>query len=1021
MRTPTHFQFRELVLTGSPEIMAQGNGVEILDNSLTTSLANNTDFGSTSLANGAVLKIFSIRNIGDIDLSLTGAPLVEITGAAAGDFTISQNVFTPIPSGAGTTLSILFNPSAAGLRTATVSIQNNDGDENPFNFAIAGTGLLDNPEIRVLGSGVEIVNGDNTPSLADDTDFGVLLSPSSSGLKTYTIENSGPDNLSLSGMPTVRVMGTHATDFRVTAFPSSAFLLAGESTTFTVMLSPNGIGERTATIEIENNDLDEAPYTFDVKATVMADAPEMDVFGNSVEIVDEDMTPSLTDHTDYGSAQVGGSAVVRTYTIENNGTGNLNLVADPFLNYIVIAGTHADDFSVSQQPAGVINQSGSTTFSIAFNPSGGGLRSAIINIRNNDSDEDRYVFYVEGVGLLPEIEVSGNSVNIVNGDVTPSISDSTDFGNLIVGSSAILNEFIIDNSGDGILELDGTPLISLSGPDSGEFSVNTSPSSASIASSSSDSFTLAFDPTSPGTKTAIVSISNNDTDENPFSFTITGLAEEDPDSDDDDLLDSEEVTIYGTDPFNPDTDGDEVEDGQEVTDGTDPLDSGSFVERLGRSVCMEWNGFLHQQVQILEHRNTSGVDIAVETTLFNLFGEPQETVPFILTPGQQFDIIANDMQGFVQDSYGLVCSTITSGPDNSLAGQLVIYDFEVNTFDLAWSVPFDRGKRGIQCLQYNSFFPTMDASQLNNTVGWFLQIANREDVAQSGILFAYDPFGNEIRRQNVTLLAKERRDIDLNDIGSNAYGMVCWEPNADGRARVSLNRYYFDGGYDLSRLLGVSSFVGIKGTGVEKQIAFDTRGRLSVLELSNTLDIPVVVSLSVFDQLGSFALNSPSLVTVPAKASHHIILNTNLPSGLGSVVVDGSERNSVISSLVEYSFGSNGGFQSASSDVLVEGTNASLRGSYNNFLGGCVLRLTNFSLEQSRAEITMTRYDQSLLLDKHSLDIPSQGAAELNLCENETQFGYGSVLLDSAGGNVSGNVVRSNADGSYEFSSRLKR
>ncbi|MDO6493124.1 hypothetical protein Q4515_17175, partial [Cellulophaga sp. 2_MG-2023] len=44
-----------------------------------------------------------------------------------------------------------------------------------------------------------------------------------------------------------------------------------------------------------------------------------------------------------------------------------------------------------------------------------------------------------------------------------------------------------------------------------------------------------------------------------------------PDSDNDGLLDGEEITL-GTDPNNPDTDGDTILDGQEVTDNTNPLD-----------------------------------------------------------------------------------------------------------------------------------------------------------------------------------------------------------------------------------------------------------------------------------------------------------------------------------------------------------------------------------------------------------------------------------------------------------------
>jgi surface protein len=47
---------------------------------------------------------------------------------------------TVVPS-AFTTFQITFDPSAVGIRTATISIANNDANENPYTFAIRGTGV----------------------------------------------------------------------------------------------------------------------------------------------------------------------------------------------------------------------------------------------------------------------------------------------------------------------------------------------------------------------------------------------------------------------------------------------------------------------------------------------------------------------------------------------------------------------------------------------------------------------------------------------------------------------------------------------------------------------------------------------------------------------------------------------------------------------------------------------------------------------------------------------------------------
>jgi hypothetical protein len=45
-----------------------------------------------------------------------------------------------VAAAGSTTFQVTFTPSATGLREATLSIANNDGDENPYNFSIQGTG-----------------------------------------------------------------------------------------------------------------------------------------------------------------------------------------------------------------------------------------------------------------------------------------------------------------------------------------------------------------------------------------------------------------------------------------------------------------------------------------------------------------------------------------------------------------------------------------------------------------------------------------------------------------------------------------------------------------------------------------------------------------------------------------------------------------------------------------------------------------------------------------------------------------
>jgi hypothetical protein len=128
--------------TPAPEINIQGNGTTIVDGDTTPAVSDDTDFGNVVTAAGSQTNTFTIQNIGTLDLNLTGgSPYVSITGANAADFTLVTTPTTPIAASGSTTFQITFDPSADGLRTATVSIANNDSDENPYNFNIQGTGF----------------------------------------------------------------------------------------------------------------------------------------------------------------------------------------------------------------------------------------------------------------------------------------------------------------------------------------------------------------------------------------------------------------------------------------------------------------------------------------------------------------------------------------------------------------------------------------------------------------------------------------------------------------------------------------------------------------------------------------------------------------------------------------------------------------------------------------------------------------------------------------------------------------
>lgn len=126
------------------EMQVKGNSVVITDGDATPSASDSTDFGSVATT-GATLKItYKIKNTGGTSLALSGTPKVAVGGTNAADFTVTTQPSSPVAAGDSTTFVVEFDPSAIGTRTATLSIANDDTDENPYNWSIQGTGGANN-------------------------------------------------------------------------------------------------------------------------------------------------------------------------------------------------------------------------------------------------------------------------------------------------------------------------------------------------------------------------------------------------------------------------------------------------------------------------------------------------------------------------------------------------------------------------------------------------------------------------------------------------------------------------------------------------------------------------------------------------------------------------------------------------------------------------------------------------------------------------------------------------------------
>jgi hypothetical protein len=522
-----------IISYATPEINVQGNTTSIGDGDITPQYMDFTDFGE-SVIGTPISKTFLIQNTGSGSLIISS---LAISGANAADFTVSTPPSSTIAAGSFSTFVITFNSSTAGIRNATLTINNNDSNEAAYDYSIRATAAALNAssEISIEANSTYIPDGNTAYNIPDFTEFGENYT----GVPTtrnYTIYNTGSTNLTIGA---ISFSGTAAADFSISTSPS-ATVAPGSSTTFAITFNTATAGVRNAAISIVNNDSSENPYNFNIRGTgvVFGAAQEIDILGNGNSIPDNSTFTSTSDFTNLGDSFVG-SSLVRTYTVKNTGTATLTIGA------VTKGGTNASEFVLTAISASIAGNS-QTTFTITFTPTGTGPRTATLSIVNNDGSENPYNFYIEGNGVataagVSEIDVQGNSISIANGDNSPSIIDYTDFGsNQILTNTT--KTFTIRNYGGSNLVLSGTPRVSISG--SPNFTITSQPATP-INSLGTTTFTVQFNPNdiiAPTTRTAIVTIANNDSDENPYTFTVQGTAIQTYfDSDEDGVFDNVDI------------------------------------------------------------------------------------------------------------------------------------------------------------------------------------------------------------------------------------------------------------------------------------------------------------------------------------------------------------------------------------------------------------------------------------------------------------------------------------------------
>ncbi|WP_431158222.1 choice-of-anchor D domain-containing protein [Winogradskyella poriferorum] len=439
----------EIIVSDAPtgaEISISGNGFEIEDGDSTPSLLNHTDYGDISSNSGVGTKVFTIENLGSSGtLTLTGtSPFITISGADASDFNVSTIPSNTINALGSTTFAIAFTPSSEGLKTANISIANDDADENPYNFTIQGTGSdasycessgnldydtsVTNVSFNTInhsdGAPKDVGYEDFTNSHSTTVDIGAThdLSVKVDTDGNYTVHafawidwnrdydfDDDGESYDLGSVSNVSDGLTSLSPLAITV-PESAQPGTTRMRVAAKYWSDPSSCETDFDGEVED-------YGIIISAPAVA---EISITGNTTEIEDGDTSTSTSNNTDFGSVNINETAS-KTYTIENTGTIDLEISNITLSNY--------SEFSLNGITLPLtINPSTSSTFDINFSSSEIGEKTTLVTIENNDADESSFQFTVKATAVQNFFDSDGDGIydNIDIDDDNDGISDTVE-------------------------------------------------------------------------------------------------------------------------------------------------------------------------------------------------------------------------------------------------------------------------------------------------------------------------------------------------------------------------------------------------------------------------------------------------------------------------------------------------------------------------------------------------------------------------------------------------------------------
>lgn len=494
-------------------------------------------FGSVAVGTNSSLTV-KVKNLGTADLTFT---LSSITGTGAADYSITTPPTSPIAAGGFSDMVIQFAPSVAGSRPAAISISSNDSDEPSCGVTITGTGLLANDNC----SGATSLTAYSTPTCGGSTSGTTVGATNSSvtGCAGTADDDVWYSFVATSTSHTITVVGAGSLDPVVnlrsgacngasvacadvtgdagTEVIDATGLTIGATYLIRVYGYYSGTGYGTFTIcvttppppaithtgtspaasNIQQSSTNNVLYSTQVTVATTAATLSQVIATTSGTWATGDVTNfKLWFSTD---ASFGGDATIATVSSPNPGDLTFTVGNQAFpigTRYLFITCDVAGNATINNTVGAFVDNDADFTYSPSPNFSGSTFASA--NLKT--------------IVGIPEIQLESP----VNTPIACGASPLS-LGSVSIGSSSTIT-VRIRNSGTADLNLTSLPL-SLAGTNPGDYSITTQPTSPITPGSFSD-IVVQFSPTSTGTRSATISIANDDPNgsENPCAVLLTG-------------------------------------------------------------------------------------------------------------------------------------------------------------------------------------------------------------------------------------------------------------------------------------------------------------------------------------------------------------------------------------------------------------------------------------------------------------------------------------------------------------------